>query len=188
MNNHTLHSNQYTSVLTYIDAVLWWLSAYFQQRKKMSRHTQPEHITSCQPSFLWKSDVWRWRTACPSVWHVMFNSWHEKKSRILPLIEDPRSTNRYLAIHSCCSFLHETQTIPPEGMSWNYSCFHAHSAFLSVLQVKWSTLCQHLAVNLLSYLTLYHSACWEPPHDPRLRGRRDAETGFLSLICLAWPT
>lgn len=73
-------------------------------------------------------------------------------------------------------------------MSWNYSCFHAHSALLSVLQVKWSMPCQHLVVKLLSYMTLYHSAHWDAPHGLCLSGRQDTKTGFLSLICLAWLT
>lgn len=96
---------------------------------------------------------------------------------------------RHPGINSCCNFLHKYNSdYSSEGMSWNYSCFHAHSAFLSVLQVKWSTFCQHLAVNLLSYPTLYHSACGDPPHEPCLWGQQDAETGFLSLICLAWTS
>lgn len=111
-----------------------------------------------------------------------------KKSQMILLIEHLCTSQTDTLVSTPLPFPSQDSDYSPERMSWNYSCFHALSAFLSVLQVKWSMLCQHLAVNLLSYLTLYHSPCWDPPHDPCLWGRRDTETGFLSLICLAWPT
>lgn len=60
---------------------------------------------------------------------------------------------RHQDIYFCWIFLHKT--------THSHACYALHS----VLQVKWSMLCQYLAVNQHIHVC---SACWDLPHDPRL--------------------
>ncbi len=127
---------------------------------------------------------------------VMFMSYKLLLQRVIILLlhkeycrffEIPSSADTSLATPAAISFVRKLRLFPRKNVLelFMLSC---SLCFPLCFTSEMKQLCQHLAVNLLSYPILYHSACRDPPHDPSLWGWQDTEMGILSLICLAWTS
>lgn len=101
-----------------------------------------KHVIYCEPSSANKmSDM-----SCQQIVSLFVHT-HCFVFRALSAVNTSKSSPK-------CFFLHKA--IPQKNVLELF--------MLTVLQVKWNIL-QHPAVNLLSYLTHYHSACWDASHD-----------------------